>query len=131
MLGFAFANAAEAAGLNVLGPVVAKESLGGASVWGLVLAATGVGLVLGGLLALRLRPERPLLVGVSAITLLFPPLVLLAIEAPVAGDRGVGALAGIGVELFSVFWDTSLQTHVPNEVLSRVSRPGMRSARSS
>ncbi len=28
---------------------------------------------------------------------------------------------GIGIELFSVLWDTSLQTHVPNEVLSRVS----------
>jgi hypothetical protein len=28
---------------------------------------------------------------------------------------------GIGIELFSVFWDTSLQAHVPNEVLSRVS----------
>ena len=30
-------------------------------------------------------------------------------------------LAGIGIELFAVFWDTSLQAHVPNEVLSRVS----------
>ena len=39
VLGFAFANAAEAGALNVLGPVIAKESLGGASVWGLVLAA--------------------------------------------------------------------------------------------
>jgi len=121
VLGFAFANAAEAAGLYVLGPVVAEESLGGASVWGLVLAATGVGLVLGGLLALRLEPERPLLVGVSAITLNFPPLVLLAIEAPWPLIALSALVAGIGIELFSVFWDTALQTHVPNEVLSRVS----------
>lgn len=121
VLGFAFANAAEAAGLYVLGPVVAEESLGGASVWGLVLAATGVGLVLGGLLALRLKPERPLLVGVSAIALIFPPLVLLAIEAPWPMIALSALVAGIGVELFSVFWDTALQTHVPNEVLSRVS----------
>ncbi len=121
VLGFAFANAAESAGLNILGPVVAKESLGGASVWGLVLAAMGVGLVLGGLLALRIRPERPLFVGVVSITLLVPPLVLLAIEAPWPVIAASALLAGIGVELFSVFWDTSLQTHVPNEVLSRVS----------
>jgi hypothetical protein len=29
--------------------------------------------------------------------------------------------SGVAIELFSVFWDTSLQGHVPNEVLSRVS----------
>ena len=121
VIGSAFANAAEAAGLNILGPVIARESLGGPAVWGLVLAATGVGLVLGGLLALRFRPERPLLVGVVAITLLFPPLVMLAIEAPWPVIAASTLLAGIGIELFSVFWDTSLQTHVPNEVLSRVS----------
>ena len=121
VIGSAFANAAEAAGLNILGPVIARESLGGAAVWGLVLAATGAGLVLGGLLALRIRPERPLLVGVVAITLLFPPLVMLAIEAPWPVIAASTLLAGIGIELFSVFWDTSLQTHVPNEVLSRVS----------
>ena len=77
----------------------------------------------GGLIALRIRPERPLFVGVVAITILiFPPLVLLAIEAAVAGDRRRRRCStGIGIELFSVFWDTSLQAHVPNEVLSRVS----------
>jgi len=121
VLGFAFANAAWASGLNVLGPVVAEDSLGGASVWGLVLAATGAGLVLGGLIAFRLKPERPLLVGVSAITLIFPPLVLLAIEAPWPVIALAALISGVGIELFAVFWDTALQTHVPNEVLSRVS----------
>lgn len=121
VIGFAFANGAEAAGLNILGPVIARDSLGGASVWGVVLAATGVGLVLGSLLALRIRPERPLFVGVVSIALLVPPLVLLAVEAPWPAIAAATLLMGIGIELFSVFWDTSLQTHVPNEVLSRVS----------
>jgi len=121
VLGFAFANAAWASGLNVLGPVVAKESLGGASVWGIVLAGTGIGLVIGGLIALRLRPERPLFVGVVAITLIFPPLVLLAITAPWPVIAASAVVSGIGVELFAVFWDTALQSHVPNDVLSRVS----------
>jgi predicted MFS family arabinose efflux permease len=121
VLGFAFANAAESSAFNILGPIIAKESFGGARVWGLVLASIGVGLVIGGLTALRIRPERPLFVGVVAITLLFPPLVLLAIEAPWPVIAASTLLAGIGIELFSVFWDTSLQAHVPNEVLSRVS----------
>lgn len=121
VLGFAFANAAESAAVNILGPIVAKESFGGAKVWGLVLASVGAGLVIGSLVALRVRPERPLFVGVVAITLLFPPLVLLAIEAPWPLIAAAALLAGIGIELFSVFWDTSLQAHVPNDVLSRVS----------
>jgi MFS family permease len=121
VLGFAFANAAESAGLNILGPVVAKESLGGASVWGLVIAATGVGLVIGGLIALRVQPERPLFVGVLAITLLFPPCALLSLEVPWEAIAAAMLLAGIGIEIFAVFWDTSLQAHVRNDVLSRVS----------
>ena len=47
--------------------------------------------------------------------------MLLAIEAPWPVIAASTLLAGIGIELFSVFWDTSLQAHVPNEVLSRVS----------
>lgn len=85
-----------------------------------MLASVGVGLVGGGLVALRIRPERPLFVGVVAITMLFPPLVLLAIEAPWPALAASALLAGIGIELFSVFWDTSLQAHVANDVLSRV-----------
>jgi predicted MFS family arabinose efflux permease len=121
VLGFAFANGAESAGINILGPVIAKESLGGASVWGIVLATMGVGLVLGGVVALRVRPERPLFWGVVATMLIVPALVLLAVEAPWPAIAAATLLTGAGIELFSVFWDTSLQTHVPNEVLSRVS----------
>jgi predicted MFS family arabinose efflux permease len=121
VLGFAFANGAESAGLNILGPVVAEASLGGASVWGLVLAAQGVGLVVGSLVALRIRPQRPLLVGVLAVTMLVPPLVLLALGVPWEILAASALLTGVGIELFSVFWDTSLQAHVPNDVLSRVS----------
>lgn len=120
VIGFGFSNAAEAASLNVLGPVVAKESLGGASVWGAILAAQGVGLVLGGLVALRIRPARPLFVGVCAAVLFVPPIAALALEARWQVIALAALLAGIGLELFGVFWDLNMQGHVPNELLSRV-----------
>jgi hypothetical protein len=120
VLGFAFTNGAESAGLNILGPVVAKESLGGAAVWGLVLAAEGVGLVIGSLVALRIEPARPLFVGVASMVMTFPPLILLAIAAPWPVIAAATLLTGIGIDLFSIFWDMALQAHVPNEVLSRV-----------
>jgi predicted MFS family arabinose efflux permease len=120
VIGFGFSNAAQASAVNVLGPIVAKDSLGGAGVWGLVLAAQGVGLVIGGVISLRIHPARPLLVGVSAGLLFVPPIVLLALEAPWPAIALAACAAGLGIELFSVFWDLSMQGHVPNELLSRV-----------
>jgi len=120
VIGFAFSNGASSAATQVLGPIVAKEALGGASVWGLALAGQGVGLVLGGLLALRYRPSRPLRSGVAVMLLVVPPLALLALEAPWPALAASMVGGGIAIELFSVFWDTSLQGHVPNAVLSRV-----------
>ncbi len=120
VLGFAFSNAASASATQVLGPIVAKDALGGASVWGLALAAQGVGLVVGGLIALRARPAFPLRAGVTSMVLAVPPLVLLAVEAPWPALAISMAGTGLAIELFSVYWDTSLQGHVPNDVLSRV-----------
>ncbi len=41
----------------VLGPIVAKQHLGGASAWGLIAASLGAGSVIGGLIALRVMPR--------------------------------------------------------------------------
>jgi predicted MFS family arabinose efflux permease len=119
--GFGFSNAASASAFGVLGPVVARESLGGAGVWGLVLAAQGVGLLVGSLIALRIRPHRPLAVGVGVMVLTAPPLALLAVQAPVGLLALSALLSGCAIDIFSVFWDTSLQGHVPLDRLSRVS----------
>src|SRR6266566_6090218 len=68
--------------LQTLGPVVAKESLGGASAWGIIVAGLGAGGLGGGLLALRWKPASPMLVC-SILVLLFAPFVaLLALRVP-------------------------------------------------
>ena len=43
----------------VLGPLIAADELGGATTWGIILTGGAVGGLLGGLLALRFRPRRP------------------------------------------------------------------------
>ncbi len=105
----------------VLGPIVAGEELGGASAWGLILAAEAAGMVAGGLLVLRAKPDRLLLVATLAIFLMAPIYWLLAV--PVALPLiALGALAvGFGVEIFGVLWDTALQQQIPHDRLSRVS----------
>ena len=49
VLQFGFVNAIDPGVEGVLGPAVAKEHLGGAAGWGLILTAQALGLVAGGL----------------------------------------------------------------------------------
>ena len=121
VVAFGFINAAGGGVFIVLGPVVAKNELGGASAYGGLLAAEAVGLMFGGVLALRWRPERPLFVGCAAVIFLPPLLVLLALGAPLPLLLVAALVMGVAIETFSVHWDTSLQQHVPQQALSRVS----------
>jgi MFS family permease len=106
---------------SVLGPLVAKRELGGAAGWGLVVAFTSSGLVVGGLVSLRWRPKRLLLYGSLGLAGL--PLLLgaLAVPGPLAVVAAFAAVAGFGIELFGVYWVTALQQHISDEVLARVS----------
>jgi MFS family permease len=117
---FAFVNAAFAGGFEVLGPLVAKRDLGGATAWGLVVAVESAGFMAGGVLALWHRPRRPLLVATYGVLAGVPVLVTLAVVAPVPVILVAAFVAGVGFETFGVQWDTAVQHHVPSEALSRV-----------
>jgi MFS family permease len=106
---------------GVLGPVIAARELGGAAVWGAVMGAMGVGALAGSLAAIRVRPSRPLVLGVPCFALFAAPLALLAADAS-APLVAVGTfLAGGGMMLGGSVWESALQVHVPAEQLSRVS----------
>jgi MFS family permease len=106
---------------DVIGPIVARESLGGATAWGLISASFAVGMALGGAVVIVVRLRRPVLVaGVLFGVTSFSPL-LLAFTAPVALICTSYALEGIGVGIFVTTWDTVMQREIPAEVLSRVS----------
>jgi hypothetical protein len=105
----------------VLGPVLARDYLGGASAWGAILACYGGGAVLGGLLALGRRPRRPLAVA-NLATLGFPlPPLALALHLPVVAVAGGALLAGLGSALGSALEATVTQQRIPARALSRVS----------
>lgn len=116
---FSFVNAAAAAAFGTLGPLVADETIGRAA-WGLVLAAQAAGMIAGGLIALRSRWERPLAVGAVASLLMTPPILVLGWEPQVWPLIVFSFLAGVGIETFVVAWDVAMQTHVPEDRLSRV-----------
>jgi predicted MFS family arabinose efflux permease len=106
----------------VLGPVIAKESYGGAGPWAAVLTGEGIGSLAGGIAGIRLRPPRRAL---GTVVFLFAAVaiqcVLLAFRAPVAGIAAAAVLAGFAFAYAGVIWDTAMTRTVERDKLARVS----------
>lgn len=113
--------AAMTGALDVLGPVVARDRLGGAAAFGAILTAQALGFVASGVVMLRWRPRRILLVATLGVFALPLPVLALAGPAPLAAIVALAFVAGAGIEVFGVLWDTAIQQEIPREKLSRVS----------
>lgn len=105
----------------VLGPVVAKRELGGAGAWTVVLTGESLGLIVGVLIALRLRPRRPILLVTLLTFGAAPPYLLLGSSAPLWTVVAAAFVLGVCFDLFTVIWQTTMQREVPAASLSRVS----------
>jgi MFS family permease len=103
----------------VLGPVVAKQHLGGASAWGLIAASLGVGSVIGGLVALRVTPRRPLVVANLALTV--SALQILALAPPLSTVAIMSAcvLGFAGLTFLNEVWFATVGQIIPADVLAR------------
>lgn len=117
---FAFYHLAFEGFLGVLAPVQTKEALRGAKDMGYMMFAFGAGAVGGTVLALRLRPRRPLLlaVGVTPVAALW--MFALAVPMPLYVLCAAACATGVAIDLMYANWMTTIQTHVPQEALSRV-----------
>lgn len=105
----------------VLGPFIANTSLGGASAWAMILAAGGVGAVVGDIAAINIELERPLKTAYLTMLLAVPLLLALALTPPMWVISAAAFMWGISMTFFNTFWFTVLQERVPDESLSRVS----------
>ncbi|GAA2625310.1 MFS transporter [Dactylosporangium fulvum] len=117
--GFCVINAAMTGGMNVLGPVVADETFG-RKAWGLVLAVQTAGMIVGALAALRVRVSRLLLYGVVWCLGNVLLLAALGLTPHVVPLMLAGFAVGFAVEQFGMAWETTMQEHVPGEMLARV-----------
>jgi MFS family permease len=121
ILDFAVFQMVYLATIMVLGPLVAKQSLGGAGAWAAILVAFSFGTLLGNTLSLRVRPRRPLIFAWTIILLCGPSLVLLAFRAPAWTIALTEIGSGLSIGLAGTIWETTLQRNVPREALSRIS----------
>jgi MFS family permease len=105
----------------VLGPIIAKRDLGGAPAWAAVTTAWSIGSLIGGLIALRFRPRKPLAVScMAAWPIVLQPLAF-GLGLPLAVLIGASVLSGIGLAIHLALWFTVFQQQVPPEAVSRVS----------
>lgn len=105
----------------VLGPTVAERYLGGAPAWAAALTAWGLGTVLGGVAAIRVKPTRPLVFGVALTVLEVPQLLALAHGGPLSLLLAASMVSGLVLPVVWVQFETAMQTQVPAELLGRVS----------
>jgi hypothetical protein len=105
----------------VLGPYIAKQSLGGASAWAAILTTGGVGGLLGALVGLRIKPRRQLYAVLLLMLLQWPALVALAFRAPTVVIAAGFFCFSFGMGWGWVLWPTILQQQIPEHAISRVS----------
>jgi MFS family permease len=105
----------------VLGADVARAVYGSDAVYGLANAAWGVGTISGALLGARWRPARPMLAA-AAWSVPWPGCIAVyGLGPPRPVLYTLMALAGLGIGLFAVWWETALAQRIPPHLLSRVS----------
>jgi MFS family permease len=105
----------------VLGPLVVERELGGASDWGLLLTGGAIGGLAGSFVALRYKPQRPLIPAFLLMFFVSAQLLALIPPLPVAGLMVAAVLAVFSIAIGNALWDTMLQQHIPAASISRVS----------
>jgi predicted MFS family arabinose efflux permease len=105
----------------VLGPYIAKQSLGGAGAWGTVVTGEGIGALAGALVGLRVRPTRPWVVVGAIFALTSIQSLLLAAHVSFVVIALAAVVAGFSFALGSVIFETGVQHAIAPDKLSRVS----------
>jgi hypothetical protein len=112
-------------GLTVFGPfsvlsaAVLTETFG-VQTFGLLTTVLGVGAVLGGFAAARVRVRHPLVAGSLAMLGMAPLLVALALGAPLPLLAIGMFVTGVVRSFWAVMWTTSVQLNTPPQLLNRV-----------
>jgi len=118
---FSFIVMCWAAAENVLGPLIALEHFNGPKSWSFVITAESAGLIVGSIIAIKVKPKYPLrFLMLSSFTITFYIWSLAKPQSLLMITFGA-FLFGITLDLWGTLWSTALQRKVPRDSLSRVS----------
>jgi MFS family permease len=117
---FAFFNLITWAPWMLLGPVEGHAYLGGAAVWGAIMAAQGAGAIVAGLACLGRHPGRPMVIATVGTICYALPDVPMALHATAVWVGAAAFACGAGAAVSNTFFGTALQQQVPPDRLARV-----------
>jgi MFS family permease len=117
---FAIINMAFESMLQVLGPLNYNDLETGPRYWSLNLAGMTAGMMLGGFIVLKKKFKRPLFITMILIAISVVWDFALAFDLPIGICIISAIFSGLTIEFFMVTWNTSMQSHIPEESFSRV-----------
>jgi MFS family permease len=121
VMAFSFIVMCWAAAESVLGPIIALEHFDGPKSWSFVITAESAGLIVGALIAIKVKPKFPMrFLMLSSFTITFY-IWSLAKPQSLALIAFGAFLFGITLDLWGTLWSTAIQKKVPRDSLSRVS----------
>ena len=120
VIAFAVINLAFESMLQILGPLNFADIAQGPKFWSFNLAALTVGMLCGSLISLKVHFSRPLFFAMLVIAGSSIWDFSLATKSPLWISLICAFFSGVAVDIFMVVWNTSLQSHIPEESYSRV-----------
>lgn len=112
-------NALTSGCIYVLGPVIAKDTIGSQG-WGLAQSGQAIGLFVTGFVLVRFtirRPMHAIMLGFCASAV---PMLVLGTSVNTLALTAAFLLAGIGSAALNLAWSLTVQEKVPEEMLSRI-----------
>lgn len=120
VVGFTFMNLCFEATLSVLGPLAYNSDGHGPRNWSFNLAAITIGMIAGGIASFKIHFSRPLVLGMLSVALVPIWIYSMGFQLSLPVVLLGAFVAGVAVEIFTVVWGTSMQTHIPEQSYSRV-----------
>ena len=117
---FALINMAFESMLSVLGPLNFSDLHTGPKYWSYNLAGLAIGMLISGVWILKVKIRNPLFLAMILIAISAVWDFSLALNLPLFFSVIAAFFSGISLEIFTVTWTTSLQSHIPEESYSRV-----------
>lgn len=108
-------------GFQLLGPVYAASSLGGAAGFGLMASGFAAGLVSGSLVALWWKPQRAAVTVCCGLGSMALPLAAMTAQVPLPVLVAAMVVTGVGMDMSVVSWSAHVQRAIPNRLQARMS----------
>jgi MFS family permease len=106
--------------IYAIGPLIAEDAFDGPASWGYVLSGFGVGFLVGGLIAMRIRPRRPIVFAYLISVPFAGFLALLSVPATLALIIVGAVVGGATIAISGTLLETTITREVALEVRSRV-----------